>query len=117
MRRLNFHYRGKDKPTDVLSFSLLEGEVISSFSNSVALIPVALSLGDIVISIPTATKQAQEYKVTLGEELLRLLIHGILHLFGYEHENVTRYKVIQMQKMEDFLFSKNRSTARSLVAR
>jgi probable rRNA maturation factor len=76
IRRLNRTYRGKDRPTDVLSFSLREGE----FGD------VGRALGDVVISLETAKRQGRENGLTLGEEVSRLLVHGILHLAGYDHE-------------------------------
>ena len=72
---LNRDYRGKDKPTDVLSFSQREG----GFEND----PM---LGDVIISLETARLQAKEHQKTLEDELSLLLVHGILHLLGYDHE-------------------------------
>jgi probable rRNA maturation factor len=74
IRRLNKLYRNKDKPTDVLSFPI--GEKVNGW----------LILGDIVISVDTAKKQAQELGYSLEEELKRLLVHGLVHLLGYDHE-------------------------------
>jgi len=77
MRTLNRQYRGKDKTTDVLSFSLREGRFNGVQPNM---------LGDIVISAPVARKQAIDAGLTLQQELERLLVHGLLHLVGYDHE-------------------------------
>jgi probable rRNA maturation factor len=77
MRTLNHAWRGKDSTTDVLSFPLREGR----FPH----IQPAM-LGDIVISIPVATRQADEAGHPLSVELERLLVHGLLHLLGYDHE-------------------------------
>ena len=75
MQRLNARYRRKNAPTDVLSFS------------SVGTLPGGEKiLGDVVISVEQAKRQARERKKTLEEELEALLIHGILHLLGYDHE-------------------------------
>jgi probable rRNA maturation factor len=76
MRRLNRDYRGKDRPTDVLAFSLLEGAGAG----------VSDAIGDVVISTATAARQARENGLTLRQEVDRLLVHGILHLVGYDHE-------------------------------
>jgi rRNA maturation RNase YbeY len=76
IRRLNRTWRGKDRTTDVLSFPQQEGAVPA---------PAAL-LGDVVISVPTARRQAKERDETLAVASERLLIHGILHLLGYDHE-------------------------------
>ena len=76
MRQLNRDWRGTDRPTDVLSFAQGEGPGGA---------PSGL-LGDVVISIDTARRQAAARAATLGSELDRLLIHGVLHLLGYDHE-------------------------------
>ena len=74
---LNQRYRGKQGPTDVLSFSLLEGEHAERRG--------AL-LGDVVVSLETAEVQARRGRRSLDDEVLRLLIHGTLHLLGHDHE-------------------------------
>lgn len=76
IRQLNRDHRGKDKPTDVLSFSLVENGSGSA----------ERLLGDVVISIETARRQAAEYDASLQAEVYRLLIHGILHVMGHDHE-------------------------------
>jgi probable rRNA maturation factor len=73
MRRLNRDFRGKDKPTDVLSFPSSP-----EFSQSHA--------GDLAVSLDTAQRQAEEQGHTLRDELRVLLLHGILHLAGMDHE-------------------------------
>lgn len=78
MRRLNRQYRKKDRTTDVLAFAMRE-------SSS----PVSALLGDVVISLPTARRQAKEGGRSLSEELAWLLVHGVLHLCGYDHERST----------------------------
>jgi probable rRNA maturation factor len=78
IRKLNRAYRGKDKPTDVLSFSMKEGEFADMASNM---------LGDIVVSIEMAAKQAAEKRHSLQYEVSFLVAHGLLHLMGYDHEN------------------------------
>lgn len=95
IRKLNRTYRGKDKHTDVLSFSMIEGP------DSLHPAPI---LGDVVISLPTAIRQAKEYDVNLYQELLRLLIHGILHLCGYEHEGVSKNIANKMRSDEDLIY-------------
>jgi probable rRNA maturation factor len=66
-------------------------------------------LGDIVISIPKAYRQAKRYKVSDSEEVLRLLIHGMLHLFGYDHVAVSTKKAKQMFDLQNLLLKKNLS--------
>jgi probable rRNA maturation factor len=73
IRSLNRAYRGKDRATDVLSFPLGADA------------PAERLLGDVVISVDTARKQAREYDASLQRELYRLLIHGLLHLLGHDH--------------------------------
>lgn len=82
---LNRSYRGKESPTDVLSFSYYEEE---SFPGNEDL------LGEIVISIDTAKKQAKEHKKTLQQEMQFLFVHGLLHLFGYDHEEEDEKKIM-----------------------
>jgi len=83
---LNRHYRAKDKPTDVLSFPLAD-ELQPSL------------LGDVVISVETAARQARRRGHALREELQTLLIHGVLHLLGYDHE-ASRSEAIRMHRKE-----------------
>ena len=75
MRRLNRAYRQRNNTTDVLAFATREGPG-----------PPSLLLGDVVISLPQAIRQAHEHEVPVDRELVSLLIHGILHLCGYDHE-------------------------------
>ena len=72
---LNLAFRGMDRPTDVLSFSMQEGMGIET--------PL---LGDIVLSLDTVSRQARQKGWSLGEEVGFLLLHGLLHLLGYDHE-------------------------------
>ena len=75
MRKLNARYRKKDYPTDVLSFPAAPG-----ISGGVRL------LGDVIISVDKAKQQAKERGRKLDGEMITLLIHGVLHLLGYDHE-------------------------------
>ena len=77
MRRLNSAYRSIDRPTDVLAFAMAEG----AFGD---LNPQLL--GDVVISTQTARVQAEGAGRSVDDELDALLVHGILHLIGYDHE-------------------------------
>jgi probable rRNA maturation factor len=72
IRRLNRQFRGIDKATDVLSFPADDAD--------------ELNLGDIAISVDTATAQAKENGLTFEEEVAQLILHGLLHLSGYDHE-------------------------------
>ncbi|MEO6308930.1 MAG: rRNA maturation RNase YbeY [Nitrospiraceae bacterium] len=88
MRGLNRRYRGKDRTTDVLAFAMREActphALRQAQGRPLPLMPDML--GDVVISVPTAWRQAIEAGRSLDEELTWLLIHGILHLCGYDHE-------------------------------
>lgn len=79
IRRLNRTWRKKDKATDVLSFPA--GELPKGT-------PGPRQLGDVVISLDTAKRQAKEYRRTLEQEVARYLAHGLLHLLGHDHETV-----------------------------
>ncbi|MGH7709602.1 MAG: rRNA maturation RNase YbeY [Vulcanimicrobiaceae bacterium] len=82
MRRLNRVHRGRDRATDVLSFPLYAPAELARVRREQA----GSLLGDIVISLDTAARQARGYEATLDAEIDRLLIHGILHLLGHDHE-------------------------------
>jgi len=80
VQALNRTYRATDAPTDVLSFSQSEG---AAFVRPDEALP---HLGDVVISLETARRQAGEHGQTMQAETQHLLVHGILHLLGYDHE-------------------------------
>lgn len=77
IRDLNQRFRGKDKATNVLSFPMQEGEFTE--------ITPGL-LGDVVISLDTAEQEANAAGISLDERMSQLLVHGILHLLGFDHE-------------------------------
>lgn len=88
MRRLNRTYRQRDYATDVLAFPMQDGSrLVSTF------------LGDVVICLPVALTQASRFGNTSNEEILRLLIHGTLHLLGYDHET-TEQEAKRMRRKE-----------------
>jgi len=92
MRTLNRLYRGMDRTTDVLSFSVSEsgGIAIKAGEDGPPVV-----LGDVVISAPKAAAQAAEANHSIEREMVLLLIHGILHIAGYDHEqgNAERRKM------------------------
>jgi rRNA maturation RNase YbeY len=94
MRRLNRRWRGKDRATDVLSFAQREGAGGA---------PDGL-LGDVVISVDTARRQAGARGATLAREGDRLLVHGLLHLLGYDHER-SPAEARRMQRRERALLA------------
>ncbi|HEY8489456.1 MAG TPA: rRNA maturation RNase YbeY [Dehalococcoidia bacterium] len=92
VRDLNRRFRGVDEPTDVLSFGgepeLAEAESALEAAAPRFVLPPgeARHLGDVVISLPTAERQAAEARIPLAAELAHLVVHGVLHLAGYDHE-------------------------------
>jgi probable rRNA maturation factor len=105
MHALNRRYRKKDRTTDVLAFPLFERR---SAKTSRLRKPQALPgdasngqpmlLGDVVISMPTAKRQASEFGHSLRDEITRLLVHGVLHLLGYDHEWSERDALLMARK-------------------
>ncbi len=84
IREINREWRKKDKPTDVLSFPQNDLPIADLL---LAGKTAALLLGDIVISIETAERQAKKHKRPLADEITMLLAHGLLHLLGFDHRN------------------------------
>lgn len=89
IRSLNQHYRGKDKATDVLSFPLHDEPDEAARERL---------LGDVVISVDTARRQAAAYDAPLQREIYRLLIHGLLHLKGHDHAGVAQRRVMEREE-------------------
>ncbi len=86
MKELNSFFRGKDSTTDVLSFPQEADEFVQNAGFSPSGTLNANYLGDIVISVEQAQRQAKENKLTLENEIKQLILHGVLHLCGYDHE-------------------------------
>jgi probable rRNA maturation factor len=82
IHELNRSFRNVDRPTDVLSFSMLEGDDVLPEMEGVPSV-----LGDIVVSIPTAIRQAGDYGHSFKREFAFLLVHGFLHIIGYDHQD------------------------------
>jgi len=87
IKKLNKKFRGKNKATDVLSFELGEGDVF----------------GEIVICPAVVKENAEKYGVTVKTEMIRMFIHGILHLCGYDHERSKKEEKIMEEKQEKYL--------------
>jgi probable rRNA maturation factor len=96
IRTLNRDYRGKDCATDVLSFAMQdEGEDEPVLEDD----PLAeILLGDIVISLETAQRQAEEYGHGMDREIAFLLVHGMLHLLGYDHGEESERQVMRQEE-------------------
>jgi len=86
IQELNKQHRGKDKPTDVLSFPLIESTLADEAPGAPEPAMEERMIGDIVISVDTARRQAADYDAQLQDEIDRLLIHGVLHIIGHDHE-------------------------------
>ena len=95
IRDLNHQFRGIDRPTDVLSFPQISDDEPEP--------PGAPVLGDVDISLETARQQSEDHGLSLKEELTLLLIHGILHLLGYDHE-ISAQEEERMRKKTRELF-------------
>ena len=95
IRRINRNYLAKDHPTNVISFSLREGDCGAINSHL---------LGDVIISADTAAREAEIGGIDTGERLLFLLMHGILHLCGYDHERSGEAEARRMESKEKELF-------------
>ena len=92
VRTLNRWYRGEDAPTDVLSFSL-------QTDDGFVLPPGRMrDLGEVVISYPTASRQARAARQPVHDELAHLLVHGVLHLLGYDHERAGEAKLMRARE-------------------
>ena len=98
VHELNFQYRGYDKPTDVLSFAQLETAEGAPQAPEIGKIPE--TLGDVIISVDTAERQARRNGVTLDQELSLLTVHGILHLIGYEDETEAGAEKMRQREKE-----------------
>ena len=95
IREINKSYFQRDRPTNVISFAMTEG----AFGDVHPEI-----LGDIILSVETAARDAMACDIDFMDEVEFLLIHGLLHLVGYNHENVESKEANKMKKLEQELF-------------
>lgn len=95
---LNREYRNVDRPTDVLSFPLSDGEDYDTDGDAVL-------LGDIVISLERAQTQAEEYGHSFEREVAFLTVHSMLHLLGYDHETSPEYERDMFARQDEILIS------------
>jgi len=96
IREINRDYLQRDKSTNVISFAMQEGEGAG--------IQPSL-LGDVVISAQTAARDAEEAGLPFSSELYFLLLHGVLHLVGYDHERGTEQEAAEMEAKEQEIFA------------
>lgn len=91
IHHLNKQYRGVDCPTDVLAFAMQEGE-------SFCRVEEELILGDVVVSLPAVQRQSMEYGHSLRREVAYLVVHGVLHLLGYDHQTEEDWRVMRAKE-------------------
>ncbi len=96
IKKINRKYRKKNKPTDVISFATRENP-FPQLEN------MPEHLGDVFISIERAHEQSIVYDISIADEIKRLLVHGILHLAGYDHETSPADEVVMKKKEEEIL--------------
>ena len=97
MKKVNKKYRKKDKPTDVISVELMDNKFNCNQN----------WLGEILICQKVVYQNSKKYGVTKKEEMIKVFIHGLLHVLGYDHEN-SEDQAKKMEKREAFYFSKVR---------
>jgi probable rRNA maturation factor len=95
IREINKNYLKRDRPTNVISFAMTEGKFGDVHPEI---------LGDIILSVETAARDAMACDIDFMDEVEFLLIHGLLHLLGYNHENVESKEAKKMKKLERELF-------------
>jgi len=100
IKALNKKYRRKNRATDVLSFTARDA------------VGPLYSLGDIVISLETTLRQAKALDINPNQELLRLIIHGLLHLLGYEHVNTATKTAAKMRALEEIIYKRYRKQSK-----
>jgi probable rRNA maturation factor len=95
IRRFNREYLNKDRPTNVISFAMHEGPFAELNSHI---------LGDVLISAATAAREAKAGNIPFESRLVFLLLHGILHLVGYDHERSGEAEAVRMEEKEREIF-------------
>jgi probable rRNA maturation factor len=99
VRQLNRSYRGRDELTDVLAFSTAE-ETGTDFPPFVTPPDGVLHLGEVIIACPQAVAQAEEHGHSIKKEMAILIIHGVLHILGYDHEKPEMAREMRAKEME-----------------
>jgi len=99
VQQLNRSYLGKDEPTDVLAFSARE-EIDAELPPFVQPPDGVLHLGEVIISYPQAVIQAKEHRHSVEREIAILIIHGVLHLLGYEHDKPELERQMKTREQE-----------------
>ena len=100
VRELNRRYRNLDEPTDVLSFPLGEASAQADAGEPFVGPPDGVAhLGEVIVSYPTAERQAREQGHSVDREIAHLVVHGLLHLLGYDHQQPEQER--RMRSLED----------------
>jgi probable rRNA maturation factor len=105
MQELNHRYRGVDATTDVLSFAMRD-EIDEDSEDNEAIVQFPLmangveQLGEVIISLPQAARQAEVHGHGLSKEIAVLVIHGVLHLFGFDHETDDDAAIMEKHEAE-----------------
>ena len=96
IRKINREFRGKDKPTDVLSFGNLDEKIIQQSGLNKAIgVNKYIFLGDIILSYEYILKEAESHKKNFKDHLTHLILHGILHILGHDHEKEKMAKIME----------------------
>jgi probable rRNA maturation factor len=100
IRELNREYRHQDRPTDVLSFSMQESRGEEEPAAFIGPPDGLLHLGEVIISYPQAAIQAQEHGHSIRKEIAILIVHGVLHILGYDHEQPEKKPAMTAREKE-----------------
>lgn len=117
VQTLNAAYRGKDKPTNVLSFPMVDSDLIETLANTD---DGEVLLGDIILAHETCAREANERGISLSDHATHLIVHGTLHLVGYDHEEdmaATTMEIIETRALESLGLADpygDRETAKSV---
>ncbi len=109
MKKINFKYRNINKPTNVLSLQLIDK---NDFINGISFIEIAL--GSIFISTDTLVKESKEHNIDIQDYFIQLAVHGLLHLFGYDHNNDKEAQL--MTNIEEQILNSLQVNAKSIVS-
>ncbi len=100
IRQLNLSYLGEDRATDVLAFAMLPESAQGEAAPFVAPPDGLKHLGEVIISYPQAVSQAEEHRHPVKREIAVLIIHGVLHLLGYDHDEPEREQKMRAREAE-----------------
>ncbi|ETO91671.1 MAG: putative metalloprotease [Candidatus Xenolissoclinum pacificiensis L6] len=93
IQSVNFQYRNKNSPTNVLSFSYLE-------ENDLSYVEIQNLSGEIILSFDTLKRESHEYNIPFDHHATHMLVHGILHILGYDHTNLAEQQLMEKKELE-----------------